>query len=328
MRRFTHPEENLAKKWAERLQLTYPIDIRSIIDKFAEVEFDSIPIEADAILISCPKSGGKPLVILSKTLHGNRLTFTLAHELGHILIPWHSGIFACSPMESISDRRLAIYLHKEIEAEANRFASEILMPASLILSIFSENQRLNDVFEWAETAKISRAAISIKLSNVLPAGFIVAETESNMVLWSKRTTGTFMDPPVRGSKLTLTSYKKMGATVVHVPTSSSIIYWIDTRSCKIAAPEIVASLDSRIIIKEIIDDLGCADCRPSINGVIGAANGMDQSKSGDTDFFTILKSRFEGRDHLNHITNHERFDEFLAAKAREILEAKRARETQ
>lgn len=326
MRNYMHPEERLAKKWSERLRLSYPVDMRILIADFADIQQEALPIDADAILIKSPKGGDKPIIILDENLQGNRLTFTLAHELGHILIPWHSGIFACSPLESISDLRLAIYLHKEIEAEANRFASEFLMPTSVILSIFEANQNLVDIFEWAASAKISRAAASIRLSKILPAGFIVIEVDSNKVSWSKKTDGTFMDPPIRGSRLKLDVYEDMGARVMIFSTSSSQIYWIDTRSCKIECPEVDSSLDSKIIIKEIIDDLGCKDWRSSINGVIGAANGMDQSKSGDTDLFTILKSRFKNRDHLSEVVGHPRFDEFLAAKAKEIQQARTTRE--
>jgi hypothetical protein len=57
-----------------------------------------------------------------------RQRFTIGHELGHLLLPFHRQLsFECSKedmtrYEKTTDRRI------EQEAEANRFASELLMP--------------------------------------------------------------------------------------------------------------------------------------------------------------------------------------------------------
>lgn len=313
------PEELLAHKWIDRLKLRHPINIEKIVGAFADISYDHIPIDADAVLIKSPKCGKKPIIILDTDLHQNRITFTLAHELGHILIPWHAGTFACSPVESISRHPIEALIHRDMETEANRFASEFLMPTAIIRKVFDASNDINEVIVWAANAKISSIAASIKLSKALPSGFLMVEIAPNqIVLKSNRTAGTFMDAPIVGKRLIMKAFNELGATITKVQTSSSEILWIDTRSCKLSHPKLHPNADSRIIIKEIIDDLGCKDCRPSINGVIGAANGMSQTKEGQTDLFTILKGRFLNRDDLQHVIEHPRFDEFLAAKAHEI----------
>ncbi|OCB77972.1 helix-turn-helix domain-containing protein [Flavobacterium crassostreae] len=62
---------------------------------------------------------GNPVIILNKSFTNDRKRFTLAHELGHLMmhdfpIPYHRNI------------------EKIKENEANRFASEFLMPAEFI----------------------------------------------------------------------------------------------------------------------------------------------------------------------------------------------------
>lgn len=56
---------------------------------------------------------GVPVMIINKNMPNSRIVFTIAHELGHILMHFKSGI--------ISEER-------NVENEADRFASSFLMP--------------------------------------------------------------------------------------------------------------------------------------------------------------------------------------------------------
>ena len=74
-------------------------------------------------------------VILARKAHPYRRRFTIAHELGHFLIPTHVpdtlGRFLCSREDM---RLLSAVEHDRrgrMEVEANRFASLILISAAL-----------------------------------------------------------------------------------------------------------------------------------------------------------------------------------------------------
>ena len=85
-------------------------------------------LEADgfegALLTDSAKQQG---VILFKVgTQGGRRRFTIAHELGHFLIPTHLGNQQCTAADLRESRR--DNAHRRREAEANRFAAGLLMP--------------------------------------------------------------------------------------------------------------------------------------------------------------------------------------------------------
>ena len=73
--------------------------------------------------------------VIAVKANGNpqRRRFTLGHELGHYFLPWHRQTsFSCTAAnikEMAPDSKAARGV--EMEAEANAFASEILMPSSV-----------------------------------------------------------------------------------------------------------------------------------------------------------------------------------------------------
>jgi Zn-dependent peptidase ImmA (M78 family) len=56
---------------------------------------------------------GTPMIIINKIMSNDRKRFTIAHELGHLLMHGENPL---------------IPEHRDVETEANRFASEFLMP--------------------------------------------------------------------------------------------------------------------------------------------------------------------------------------------------------
>src|SRR5262245_38098508 len=79
---------------------------------------------------------GQAVIVVNKTHHENRRRFTIAHELGHLLL--HSGqdVF----VEGCAESGLKVSLRDENssagtdveENEANLFAAELLMPAKFL----------------------------------------------------------------------------------------------------------------------------------------------------------------------------------------------------
>lgn len=75
---------------------------------------------------------GYPLIIINKNFSNDRKRFTLAHELGHILLHNENNF----PISTFRDR----------EKEANEFASEFLMPESSIKNSL-RNLKMSDLGE-------------------------------------------------------------------------------------------------------------------------------------------------------------------------------------
>lgn len=74
----------------------------------------------------------KGVILYKAGTKGGRRRFTIAHEIGHFLIPWHKGDQRCTKKD-MSERRIETLVQKQ-ETEANRFAAGILMPRSWFVS--------------------------------------------------------------------------------------------------------------------------------------------------------------------------------------------------
>lgn len=83
------------------------IELKNVTEKFDGVSFVT--------------DNGIPIIIINKNFPNDRKRFTLAHELGHVLMH-NSGDFPVPEHRTLNEK----------ENEANRFASEFLMPKDAI----------------------------------------------------------------------------------------------------------------------------------------------------------------------------------------------------
>ncbi len=97
------------------------IDIFNLLEcsGIVVVEMDNVSEKFDGVSFFSDK--GTPMIIINKSFPNDRKRFTLAHELGHILMHI-SGDFPTPEHRT----------EKQKENEANRFASEFLMPENAI----------------------------------------------------------------------------------------------------------------------------------------------------------------------------------------------------
>src|SRR4051794_26244058 len=87
------PEEKLANLVLRRKGLSPPVDVRTLAASYADVEEDNFPVSVDAVAIRRPFNHERPLILLNRrpAIWRGRLRFTIAHEIGHIVIPYHPG---------------------------------------------------------------------------------------------------------------------------------------------------------------------------------------------------------------------------------------------
>lgn len=125
------PEEKFAQRLLERHNIVPPYNLESLVSIYAKVDFFDFPFEVDGISIGLKKSD-KPTIYINSSRPEVRQRFTMAHELGHVIIPWHIGNIV-SHTDIIKDEQglnsnLQDNEYREIEYEANRFAAELLIP--------------------------------------------------------------------------------------------------------------------------------------------------------------------------------------------------------
>jgi Zn-dependent peptidase ImmA (M78 family) len=105
-------------------------------------------------------------IVVRPSMMEKRRRFTIAHELGHFLLPSHvvpeEGRFLCSMSDlraqsaTEADRRL------RMEVEANRFASQLLLPAPYFrreLAKFKQPD-IAAIMQLSDTFLVSREAVS------------------------------------------------------------------------------------------------------------------------------------------------------------------------
>lgn len=174
----------LAFKIVEKYRLTPPIDPFVVIKTMGfdiEEQSNNYGIEAYSELSLKPK-----VVINSEFTFLARKRFTLAHELGHIMIPWHNGDVKCNtdtPYRTIEGQRLV----DTQELEANIFASELLMPHEWLVSqlantTLSFQECLNYIKEQAST---SIMACLYALEDALPPGHVYYVQTDGTDYWKK-----------------------------------------------------------------------------------------------------------------------------------------------
>lgn len=192
-----HRVDKLARKRAQRFfevkNLELPVDIEKIIRQYADIEEDYIPFGGDAVCINLK---GRPLIVLNKYAVESRRRFTLAHELGHIQIPWHTGMLSC---HTDADRDPDLSKFYQIEREANIFAAELLMPHYWLRDLVRIKKDL-DIKELidiiCEQAQVSFSAALYNLINILPSGYVIFIQNKKENYLQRKITGNIVRPPV------------------------------------------------------------------------------------------------------------------------------------
>ena len=96
---------------------------------------------------------GHPVILVNKECSDQRKRFTIAHELGHILLG-HVGMYGLVNREPSSS-------DNPIEQEVNIFASRLLAPACVLWGC-----KVNDVETLAKLCDISRQAAAYRMKRM------------------------------------------------------------------------------------------------------------------------------------------------------------------
>lgn len=131
-----HPEHVVDAIVRQNPDLPLPVPVEKIAELAGISKIDSFASEgfAGALVANAEKSDGA--IFYSSRDPRPRQRFTIGHELGHFLLPWHrQNQFNCKAQD------IGFGAKAEWEIEANRFSAELLMPRLLVREVlqpFSE----------------------------------------------------------------------------------------------------------------------------------------------------------------------------------------------
>lgn len=119
-----------------------PIPVEELAESHAHVVRKELPEDVSGMLVplSTPTEERGWAIVVNAAHAPVRQRFTVAHELGHLLLHRYTAPHADGGFRvRFRDTRSSIGSVRE-EIEANRFAAELLMPRDLVLSLLAKLQ--------------------------------------------------------------------------------------------------------------------------------------------------------------------------------------------
>lgn len=311
-------EERLAARMVRRYSLAPPIDVEAIARRLADVVDKRFPVEVDGLCLDLKVPGKRPKIWISKSLHHVRRRFTLAHEIGHLIIPWHTG----SIVDDLEAPRVAKGRYKVMEGEANRFAAELLMPHEWVETVSDRCEHLSGLFNTIhQVADVSFEAALYRTLKFGNPGYLVAEVRDGIIVSTRRTRGTRTHEPEIGTQIAFVDLPTADAPAVITHGESRYFFWQVDGEVE-AGPTPAAPW--RDILEEMVAFIPPDSQKTTVarvNAIVGYAIGrLPKGTAVDEIYGRALaatKNRVNSDPWLDDLINHKRFDEYLLARCYE-----------
>lgn len=313
------PEVSLARFILEDEKFSPGDNLKSLVSRYAAVEFAPIPFKADGISIK-PKSLDRPRIVINSANPQTRQKFTLAHELGHVLIPWHVGTI-CSHIDAGFDQETE---YSQQEGEANRFASELLVPTAWVTNLFhSSRDPAKTLKEIIDKVKISPLAATIKLMQCLPPGFVCIETHPGISAQCHRSPGTVISAPYGNDPKLLDRYDQRADEKFGLKHGDyRYRWWFFSHDHEIPKEKLERPWREALAdILEIVPAEQRKFVQQSLNGIVAAAH---QRRGSVDEAYRYIVSRVAGEDYASFVIDHPDFRPFIVARLEELSRGKKA----
>jgi Zn-dependent peptidase ImmA (M78 family) len=184
--------ERLAEAIHKQLAITtaaIPAEAIAYALDISEIRYAPLQSFEGALLTTAERNRGA--ILINAGANPQRRRFTLAHELGHFLNPWHiphiEAGFMCAQHEvqygsvrgNVGKTR-----HDMQELEANRFAIELLAPRRVIERMSTDEPSLKDVLDIAVTLDLSKSSAGRRYAELHPAPLALAFTQHGRIIYT------------------------------------------------------------------------------------------------------------------------------------------------
>ena len=144
-----------------------PVDLEKVAKGFGvKIEYSKLENDISGFLYLKDKT---PIIFVNKLHPITRQRFTIAHELGHLILNHQGDLFVDKGSILFRNTHSQNGIVKE-EREANRFAAELLMPEEILLKEFIENEidieNADQLNKLANKFEVSTQALTIRLTNL------------------------------------------------------------------------------------------------------------------------------------------------------------------
>lgn len=219
---------NLANAVLDQLgELVLPIPVRDIARAVGIADIREEPLKGlEGCLVTTPEKFDGEILVNNDGRPESRIRFTIGHELGHFLNPLHapdSAIgFQCTGRDLGMDSKRAVNRRARMEAEANQFSSDLLLPIRLLKKYINTkvDADLAHVLEIANQYGVSREASARKYVNHANEPLAVVFSQDGFVRYDSKPQNFPRLCVSRGSPLPELSLSKRGEHAI-----GQVSYW-------------------------------------------------------------------------------------------------------
>lgn len=289
-------------------RLAPPYDLEQLASAYGNLEYLELPFGVDGITIGIGEST-KPLILVNSSAPATRRKFTLAHEIGHVVIPWHTGTIVSHLENGKVDAA-----YSQMESEANRFAAELLMPSQWLVAEFQRSANLEQYFRSVlAQSGASREATLNKILRPLPCPVICIHVDSASRILSARKSTSAPHLPIQGTIVNNGSFGADNNFEQFEIDSQLYMSWTFVgRDIKE-----VDNRPWRAVLAQIMEETAAHQYLQSINGVLAAAYGRDKALSEPEICGAIIRA-FTNKENLKGVLEHELFEQFVVKRVKEL----------
>lgn len=311
------PVEKMAARLLSRHKLQPPYDLDALVEKYGSVEYLRFPFNADGVTLGI---GGqdRPQVLINKSIPKTRQVFTLAHELGHIIIPWHTGTIVSHIGATQADND-----YREMESEANEFAAELLVPASWLLELQQSVFFAQKLFETVlENSGVSRDAALIKIFNTLTIPMLCVQIDSNGDCIKQYRTSSAPFPAN-------TSLKNLTNESVFSTANTEELFSLGDRRYKSWIFDCRTSIVEndrrswREILTQILSETGSEGLLASVNAVLGSGY-HSLRRNPEAEICARILQKYDTRAGFKRIVAHPLFPQYVVKRVKELKSRQKA----
>lgn len=159
----------IANLLVDRFDLTPPVDVQALLEARADFHRVDWPHDdVDAIVTGFASASGKPVVYMRATDNLLRERFTMAHELGHLVLPWNLPEANCSVDEGEFELK-----DPTTEQQADLFASTLLVPDRWLAELMNAHaDDMTRILQDLNSTEVSTAAALQALRRYLLPGWV------------------------------------------------------------------------------------------------------------------------------------------------------------
>lgn len=323
---FDESAANAAALFVSRRQLIPPIDVESLLAEFAEIEAVSgeWPTPDSDAAVVYGNGSRRPRVFYNNDVeHQGRVRFTLAHELGHIRLPWHCGSMTCSPLGGWqTERTTSDEAHTTAEREADTFASGILLPRIWLRNeLRTHRDNMNTLLGAVQIAEASATATLWAIRDCLPVPGWVFQLNNRSRFFQSRGTLSHGGALYRGSDQGRLFLNRHSVDRGSVQLGRNVVRW-----WRLVGPYTLPDIgDPRTRDRELLQKAMAAqgiDTRreQSINGKVGGGTTKYVAGGDAAEVYAGLRYRFTDTSDYALLLDDEYFTQWLARRSTRIAE--------